>query len=1191
MSRSNLNPYVGLRPYQASESLLFFGRDEQTLELLQRLHHHRFVAVVGSSGCGKSSLIRAGLIPALKGGYLIEGSNKWLIATMKPGRDPLRNLVQALLGLSEETISQKAIEENLQSLQEQGSSLLIDELRKLRKEKSTNVFLLVDQFEELFRFIMTQKDLAKRDLAIEFVNLILELSEQKEIPIYVVITMRSDFIGDCTQFRNLPEAMNRSQFLVPKLSRQELKKVIVGPATLYGGIFNSALTSKLLNAVGKVQDELPVLQHALMRMWDHETNTDKSGEIDLDDYRYIGGLEKALSQHADKAMEQLSSEEKKLAEILFKALTDTDDSGREIRRPLQMSDLIALSASSEKKLTKVINAFIEDHRSFLIVDDAGPSGDKNIDISHESLIRQWDTLKKWVQEEKETAEVYKQLAEANRLYRLDKRDPLTGSELQLGLEWREQFQPTAVWANRYREGFDSVMEYLSLSEEEAQRKDKKDKRRIKRQKIMAGLVMALLLSIAIVSTVSYNNASKVERSYDIHFMAQDRLATNPTEALMMELMADSIHPHPNDYFRATANQIYKTESFYKILPKGEEFDTGPIIYEFKKENDNYVLVDGKGNLIKKIDLEFYLEARMSNDKSHLLACCDKNMSAVSYDIEKDTLVSFIRPFEGAQNVLFAPELNRIVINGGTKGPINIYNKKGKLVESILPEFWGPLQIMEMDSVSRKLFISDGKRHELYDSVGRPIFNYVTEPKRANKFGRIMKARFSRNGTHLLTTIVDQATLWDMAGNKLAEFRGHTGTIREAEFSPDNVSIITAADDNQVILWNWNGKIIQSFKGHTDKITRIGFTKDGNFLKTESNDSTIRKWPLRYNVNNTSAKLGLKNTQQSINPNQSTTINHLDDVQHVAFHPTNDLVLSVTNNGDAWLWNRKGKLIKQIEGFSFGYIRSSAAFSPDGTKLVAGTLDQRTSVFTISGNELAGSYIFPGMDGINSIAFSQDSQLIACGSFNNKAVVKNLKGEAVFTMDYPNAINALAFLEKDNKRLVLSGFDRSWQVDPMNTAYAKLTNRFDFSDYITAICVSEDNQYIGVSSYDGSISIYQVGNDLSISKIHSYTVHKDGVSDIAFGPTSGDVAPTIATASLGGTAALWNMDGVKLKEFVGHAGSVNSVDFSPDGKLIITGSDDGSWRIWNAVPEMSLEDFIKSGNIETKFDKSLIKKKD
>jgi energy-coupling factor transporter ATP-binding protein EcfA2 len=507
MNADSTNPYVGLRPFDVDESFLFFGRTKQTLELLQRLHQHHFVAVVGNSGCGKSSLLRAGLIPDLKAGYLVEEGDFWVITIMKPGKSPLYNLSEAILQKIYPASTADDVSSLVRQINDEGVHAILNIVAHFRIEKNENFLLLVDQFEELFRFSMDQKDDIRKHEAIEFVNIILALSQQKIIPFYVVITMRSDFIGDCAQFNDLPEAMNQSQYLVPRLTRMELKTVIEGPAKLFGTKLNSSLTSRLLNETVRVKDELPLLQHVLMRMWEFEMKKENSGEIDIADYESIGGIEKALSNHADEALAGLNKEELHIAKTLFQALTAIDENGRKIRRPVLLSQLKAITGTGVKQLNAIINLFIKDDRSFLIVNKTGDSDDKVIDISHESLIRQWNTLNQWVDEEGESASTYLQLAEATKMHKQKKKDFLTGSELQLALDWIEAAKPSATWANRYKDGFDECMEYLNASETERTRSLNAEKKRKRKQQYLVYAIMGLLLiaAIAVIGVIMVND--------------------------------------------------------------------------------------------------------------------------------------------------------------------------------------------------------------------------------------------------------------------------------------------------------------------------------------------------------------------------------------------------------------------------------------------------------------------------------------------------------------------------------------------------------------------------------------------------------------------------------------------------------------------------------------------------------------
>jgi hypothetical protein len=255
-------PYPGLRSFRRDETHIFFGREGSISEMVDRLAAHHFLAVTGISGSGKSSLVRTGLLDALDRGLLVEAGSNWRVADFRPGSQPLTRLTEALASALDKTFSDQElglIEAKVAS----GPMGLVAWLDEINFPADTNILLFVDQFEEIFRYRQGQSG----DDINAFVALFLASAKQRRRRIYVVITMRSDFLGDCAQFTGLAETINDGQFLTPRLTREQCEEAIEGPAAVYGGRVEPALVTRMLNDMGGNPDQLPLMQHILMLLW------------------------------------------------------------------------------------------------------------------------------------------------------------------------------------------------------------------------------------------------------------------------------------------------------------------------------------------------------------------------------------------------------------------------------------------------------------------------------------------------------------------------------------------------------------------------------------------------------------------------------------------------------------------------------------------------------------------------------------------------------------------------------------------------------------------------------------------------------------------------------------------------------------------------------------------------------------
>lgn len=457
-------PYPGLRPFRPEESDIYFGREAQTDALLEKLSLSRFLAVVGPSGCGKSSLVRAGLIAALETGFMAGAGARWLVAEMRPGGNPMARLASTLRTLfanGQELPSAPLLEAALR----RGPVGLVEQVRDASLPAGTNLLLLVDQFEEIFRY----RQKGDSDEADAFVALLLASAAQRELPLYIVITMRSDFLGDCALFNGLPEAINDSQYLTPRLTREQCRLAITGPARVFSGSVEPDLVNRLLNDFGPDPDQLPLLQHALMRMWDRARRR-AAGDAPVvrnEDYDQIGGLARALSNHADEVVDELSPEQRRIAEILFRRLTERGIGRRDTRAPARLSDVAAVAGVGADVVYLVVEAFRRPDRSFVtppVGIDLRP--ETLLDIGHESLIRQWRTLGEWVDRESRSAALYQRLALEARLWHQGEAAVWRNPNLQRALDWEREERPTAAWAARYgtAEEFAQVGVFLRESE-------------------------------------------------------------------------------------------------------------------------------------------------------------------------------------------------------------------------------------------------------------------------------------------------------------------------------------------------------------------------------------------------------------------------------------------------------------------------------------------------------------------------------------------------------------------------------------------------------------------------------------------------------------------------------------------------------------------------------------------------------
>ncbi|MCA2970683.1 MAG: SUMF1/EgtB/PvdO family nonheme iron enzyme [Acidobacteriaceae bacterium] len=445
-----MNPFIGIRSFEPAESPLFHGRKPHVQQLLRVLAAHRLVTVTGTSGSGKSSLVKAGLLPALHRGYLRGATTRWRTAVLRPGPAPLLRLGEALAEAQPEAVSTDspaALAERLGA----HSAALIDELqRSSLAAQRENLLLVVDQFEEIFA--------APPNEAAAFVALLLRAAGDLAVPLYTVLTMRSEFLGESPRFPGLAQVMSDAQYLVPRLTREQLTEAIRGPLDSVGVAIDDALVQQLLHDAGNDPDQLPALQHALQRLFGCRAPGQPLSLAFYQEHPELA-VGRSVHTHAEELAEGL--EAGRLGGV-FRALTRRDEGGRELRRPARRSHLCAVTGATAAEVDGMVVRFAGRDDALLTCTDER-SGDPWVDITHETLIRQWERLKGWVAEEAASADWFRRLVQSARLEREGEaglwRDPDVATVTQLAGGWNE------AWAGQYlpAPAFAEGMAFLAAS--------------------------------------------------------------------------------------------------------------------------------------------------------------------------------------------------------------------------------------------------------------------------------------------------------------------------------------------------------------------------------------------------------------------------------------------------------------------------------------------------------------------------------------------------------------------------------------------------------------------------------------------------------------------------------------------------------------------------------------------------------
>ncbi len=1130
-------PYKGLLYFDETDANVFFGRETLTAHLVARViglaldASARLLAVVGASGSGKSSLLRAGLAVALR-------RSGWNVQIFTPGTNPLKEL-----------------------------EMHLDSDRDM--VGSTRVLVLVDQFEEVFTLCRTESERAG------FIEKLLALAQDSSRATTVVLALRADFYSHCAQYPRLRQAVATEQEYIGQMSTEELRRAIEEPAQQGGWQFEPGLVDILLQDVGAHGSSepepgaLPLLSHALLATWENR----RARTFTREGYHASGGVRGAIAETAESVFtDQLNREQQELAKDVFLRLTELGEGTEDTRRRAALNELVRQSKEATQ-LRAVLNT-LADARLITLNEDSA-------EVAHEALIREWQRLHEWLTQDRDGLRLHRHLTESAREWETRGRDAselYRGARLAQAREWTDankdslnEMENAFLTASIEQEEQDALEREalrhreLEVAKEIADTKTRSEARLRGRNRVISAVgALAILLAIlaGIFAVQSNVSSSLANQQRQAALNAQATAQSESTIRATQQAIADAQHlaaeanallnangsseqiallslrsmnsqysPQADAALAGAAYLNYPQQIFsghtdaianMDFSPDGKtivtssidqtvrlwDVQTGQQIYQL---DDPEILYDTE-NLVAKI----------SPDGRHVLTVrtlgpIDNYSIGTLWNIETGEKDRSFTPFKMLINAAVFSQEGTYLYLGFSQGRVKFLNfETGELEFRITIPSQAILRISSEGRYAIVQSTDDPGTLQAWDLTAVPPVKVQDFVYSAGVKGIPNYVAFSPDNQQLLIGYVDGvALLWEFSTGKMAQtFIGHGSEVRSVAFSPDGEYVVTGSLDRTARLWHvQTGEEILRFP-HSKSLVAVAFSPDGKSILTGSVDGTMQLW--------------------TIHPHPALPI-YRDAIERanlsgVAFSPDGKWIATGGTNG-LRVWDvDTGKLQQSFA--NAGLIRYGVRYSPDGLYLLSGDwLSGVASLWDVQSGkrlqqyihpfEIAGNSIF-----LNDVAFSSGGKWIAAS---------------------PEGI-----------------YVRIW--DQSTADLSEFILMQDSSTEIARLAFSPDDHYIMTVTTTGIVSLHDVELGTLARKINAGV----GLNGAAFSPDG----KTIATAGVNKLSILWDLEtGLEIRQFVGHTDALYSVVFSQDGKLLATASADGTARLWDVTSGEELRRFV------------------
>jgi WD40 repeat protein/DNA-binding SARP family transcriptional activator len=1125
---SDAPPYLGLRSFDERDAARFFGRSADVSRLLDRLDATRFLAVLGASGSGKSSLVRAGLVPALRRGVL-PGSDSWAIQVLRPGATPLERLADALVDLD----GHLGLDTMLRRL-ERDEAGLHDLVAQAVQDglDADRVLFVVDQFEEVFTLC---SDTTRRQA---FVAALTTAAIAPGGRTFVVATLRADFYPRLAEHPLLSDLASSHQFLVTPMDEVGLGAAIEGPAHAAGLSLEPGLTETILRDVARRPGALPMLGQALLELWQRRAAT----TLTLEGYRAAGGVEGAIAQRAEAVHAELTAEEQSVARRILLRLTQPGEGTEATRRRVALSELVT-RPEDRQRVERVVDRLTT---ARLLTAGRDADSEPYVEISHEALIRGWPRLQAWIDEDRSGLMIHRRLTEAaTEWQRLERDDDALyrGARLALAAEWAER---GGAATNPLERDFLAA----SIAAREAQRRARLRRLRLTASSLGVGLLITAALAVfALAQSARVDTEVRVATARELAAAAVANLEADPERSILLALEAVEVTRDAEGTVVREAeealHQALHRSRLVSTLPQGGwaaavTSDGGRVVTTGSSPDDHTATVwdiDSGLTVLELTGPDVGRATAVFSPDDRLIATGHNDGTVHLWNATTGQPLRVLRGHEGELGyTVFTPD-GRGLVTGSEDRTVRLWDvTTGKETLRITDRRWWPHWLaVSPDGTRLAVGFVDDADIALYDLVtGEPVTVL------AGHDWSVTGVAFSPDGDRLASVSVDGIVrLWNVdAGEVLRTFTSPAG-LSAVSFSPDGSRLATGGDNGIVRVWHVDsGEEMLTLPGHTGFVANVAFTPDGNRLFSAAFDDTTRLWDISV----TGAR------------NWLTVPTATGIFTRVAFSPDGTSFAAPVDPAGVTIWDvQTGAEIITLTGHDSKL--TTVAFSPDGRRLVASSdLTETPPIWDVATGELLDR--LEGHDApVRAVAFSPDGDRIATGGRDGTLRLwdRATGSELAMVTTAANDVDAVGW-SPDGRFLVAGGAGRFGDAPPVEVRDARtLELEHQLHGHQGAV---EDLAFgpDGLLVTSGGDATARLWDLESASERLVLRGHQAIISGVAVSPDGA----RIATASDDGTTRLWDAtSGEEVLTLHGHRALVFGVAFSPDGRLLATASADGT----------------------------------